>query len=87
VRGVCVLTRVAGLLCLCGVVDGPRAVTRTAASVLREHLAPGVVVLAGCATATGADVESWSGLPSAFLAVGSSSKATAQPRGPSPTWG
>ena len=47
--------------------DGPFA----AASVLREHLAPGVVVLAGCATATGADVESWSGFPSAFLAAGS----------------
>jgi CHAT domain-containing protein len=30
-----------------------------------------VVVLAGCSTATGADVESWSGLPSAFLAAGS----------------
>jgi hypothetical protein len=47
--------------------DGPLA----AASVLREHLAPGVVVLAGCSTATGADVESWTGLPSAFLAAGS----------------
>jgi CHAT domain len=42
-----------------------------AASVLREHLAPDVVVLAGCSTATGADVESWSGFPSAFLAAGS----------------
>jgi CHAT domain-containing protein len=47
--------------------DGPF----TAASVLREHLAPAVVVLAGCSTATGADVESWTGLPSAFLAAGS----------------
>lgn len=47
--------------------DGPFA----AASVLREHLAPAVVVLAGCSTATGADVESWTGLPSAFLAAGS----------------
>lgn len=47
--------------------DGPFA----AASVLREHLAPAVVVLAGCSTATGADVESWSGFPSAFLAAGS----------------
>ena len=42
-----------------------------AASVLRQHLAPAVVVLAGCSTATGADVESWSGFPSAFLAAGS----------------
>ena len=47
--------------------DGPFAV----ASVLREHLAPAVVVLSGCSTATGADVESWSGFPSAFLAAGS----------------
>jgi tetratricopeptide (TPR) repeat protein len=47
--------------------DGPFA----AASVLREHLAPAVVVLAGCSTATGADVESWTGFPSAFLAAGS----------------
>jgi tetratricopeptide (TPR) repeat protein len=57
--------------------DGPFA----AASVLREQLAPTVVVLAGCLTAagadveswtaTGADVESWSGFPSAFLAAGS----------------
>jgi CHAT domain-containing protein len=30
-----------------------------------------VVVLAGCATADSADVESWSGFPSAFLAAGS----------------
>lgn len=42
-----------------------------AASVLREQLAPAVVVLAGCSTASGADVESWTGLPSAFLAAGS----------------
>ncbi|HWU87069.1 MAG TPA: CHAT domain-containing protein, partial [Kofleriaceae bacterium] len=47
--------------------DGPFA----AAAVLREQLAPAVVVLAGCSTATGADVESWSGFPSAFLAAGS----------------
>jgi tetratricopeptide (TPR) repeat protein len=47
--------------------DGPFA----ASSVLREQLAPAVVVLAGCSTATGADVESWSGFPSAFLAAGS----------------
>jgi CHAT domain-containing protein len=47
--------------------DGPFA----AASVLREHLAPAVVVLAGCSTATGADLESWTGFPSAFLAAGS----------------
>jgi tetratricopeptide (TPR) repeat protein len=47
--------------------DGPFAV----ASVLREHLAPAVVVLAGCETAVGADVESWTGLASAFLAAGS----------------
>jgi CHAT domain-containing protein len=47
--------------------DGPFDV----ASVLREHLAPTVVVLAGCSTAPGADVESWSGFPSAFLAAGS----------------
>lgn len=47
--------------------DGPF----TAASVLRQQLAPAVVVLAGCSTATGADVESWSGFPSAFLAAGS----------------
>ncbi|MGN6110254.1 MAG: CHAT domain-containing protein [Kofleriaceae bacterium] len=42
-----------------------------ATSVLREQLAPAVVVLAGCSTATGADGESWSGFPSAFLAAGS----------------
>jgi Flp pilus assembly protein TadD len=42
-----------------------------AASVLREQLAPAVVVLAGCSTATGADLESWTGFPSAFLAAGS----------------
>jgi tetratricopeptide (TPR) repeat protein len=42
-----------------------------AAAVLREQLAPAVVVLAGCSTATGADLESWSGFPSAFLAAGS----------------
>jgi len=47
--------------------DGPFA----AASVLRQHLAPAVVVLAGCSTAIGADIESWSGFPSAFLAAGS----------------
>jgi CHAT domain-containing protein len=47
--------------------DGPFAT----ASVLRHQLAPAVVVLAGCSTATGADVESWSGFPSAFLAAGS----------------
>jgi len=47
--------------------DGPF----TAASVVREQLAPTVVVLAGCSTATGADAESWSGFPSAFLAAGS----------------
>jgi tetratricopeptide (TPR) repeat protein len=47
--------------------DGPFE----AASVLREHLAPAVVVLAGCSTATGADVESWTGFPSTFLAAGS----------------
>lgn len=47
--------------------DGPF----TAGSVLREQLAPAVVVLAGCSTATGADAESWTGLPSAFLAAGS----------------
>jgi tetratricopeptide (TPR) repeat protein len=42
-----------------------------AAAVLRERLAPAVVVLAGCSTAIGADVESWSAFPSAFLAAGS----------------
>jgi CHAT domain-containing protein len=47
--------------------DGPF----TAASVLRQQLAPAVVVLAGCSTATGADIERWSGFPSAFLAAGS----------------
>ena len=47
--------------------DGPFV----AASVLREHFAPAVVVLAGCFTAAGADVESWTGFPSAFLAAGS----------------
>jgi len=42
-----------------------------AASVVRQQLAPAVVVLAGCSTAVGADVESWTGFPSAFLAAGS----------------
>jgi len=50
-----VLTRVAGLLCLCGVVDGPRAVTRTACyAAFAAHDWPAVLEACGPDTADGA---------------------------------
>lgn len=42
----------------------------TAADVAKTGLAPDVIVLAGCATADGADAERWTALPSAHLAAG-----------------
>ncbi len=47
--------------------DGPF----TAAAVLDARIAPRVVILTGCATATSPDAEAWGGFPSAFLAAGS----------------
>lgn len=41
-----------------------------AADVLEQDLAPQVVVLSGCATATSEAPEAWDGFPSAFLAAG-----------------
>jgi hypothetical protein len=49
------LTRVAGLLCLCGAVDGPRAVTRTACdAAFARHDWPAALEACGPATADGA---------------------------------
>ena len=54
-RGARVLTRLAGLVCLCGVVDGPRSVTRTTCqTAFAERDWPAALDACGPDTADGA---------------------------------